>query len=1593
MKRQLAALGLASILTVPTWIAAAHPLEASAKKVSVSKKAKAVTASIKALNSKDAQYIKKTGTTKKAYDRLSKKEKKTIKNSKTLAKHVKAMKTLVSKVERLKKDVSALSANNYKTKIAHVSSSYKLLSKAAAATVPKSTVSKMTYYDSLNKTNKSMVKLVKSSASTGLVAVVDVLNVANNASILEFLTAYEKLSPNQKLLFGGSKEAVDYLLTIKPLVKTAANFDAKYEKLDPTASSYLKNSYELLNQYKAVAEISEKIAYKDQNVEKTVDKKVAQFTKNAVKISALENLLQDEIGLKTRFEDATNALPGITTQFENVEKAVTAYKAANLTTYNGKKLKGKAIDIADKKIIAEYKKYENIPTVVTTMNGMEDYATGLNLSTERKKMLEDAGFAPDEIASIARQGHIPLPKNINALDEAIKNYMKLAGEQRTIVDVKIPAKKDYINDAVAIKAGISLNKKYEDALKKNDLGEVLKQFEAYKKAAKNDERLLRYVADANDLAVAPTTYAEAKSKVAKFEALINGTKTMGDIHANLAAYKSIIKDKPSGLSMIDQTVLKSYNTMLGVLEIEKLMPKVLASSNYTKAKLIVIQDIIKLYKKLDAPSKVIVDNMYPGVSDFVLHEKEIKEAMAVNQKYSELKPSKKTYMKDAQTVYFMYIDANETVQQYILNTDKIIKLAEVIKSSKGIVDGFASRVYSVYQEVYSNTPIDERTVSEIKSVINTYELSIKPYPKNSSLLEPETLKNYKKLTPIVDVYNAIFMLKSPISTEIERDNILAAIKAYNKLDAFGKYVIKNESKLQVKLPILGDETQINEAKKIDAAYKALKVGEKNYEFKLYNVFKIYDQATTDIKKYVVNKKVLEESNIRYGDSVNAALAFELAVNAINRRSAIKDVHILKNKYTDLKIKKPVALQFIPAETMKKYNSYLELIFLQNVAQLVYDQRLINGIWVKYDAWFFSYSQTQDHRNDVINMRKALLLFKNFNEIQMSILNNTPSYTSYKGMMEDSKGENIPIYNADGSISSYKPEMGFSDVFLPDEVIYNPSQWLTYQQVQNVLDAMAIEDMFSKLKPNSQSYGRDAMAVVDLFNSKGIPVQMYTLIRQELAAVERIYKEPRALADAFEAAIKAYSPDSDKIAGMAGFKEKYKKLDAIALTMVDKKLLKNYSDYIAADAANTLFQTITTTKSMKNNSDILAFNAAYSKLTSDGKKIIAAENNATKQLLNTIIADNQVVKAANTVDKKYEAIDQKKDNFEAEVAKLYKEYDKLSDYTKMAYTVYDQAFKDFIAKYGLGGSFGNKSDNPKLTADEFTRLVEALHSSSPLTDVTAVYELYKFIAVPQMYANSTKKVVALNFVEKNILTKYMHYDNLARMNEKLQPIKLPKTKFTLQEKDAIVEAIALYKKLARDPRYIADNEITFGDLINPDSEKDLRYLFTAEADIKVAEAADAKFAKIKKGDKAFAKNMIDAMKSYELLTPFQLKFFTQTTSYNMYKKDYGIAPAIIGKVDTIPEAIRAIVNFEKLVGETENNHDDIIQSPPGSASPDYQGMIDAIIKMDEYYKFIDREFTIEGEKLKLIALVNAKNITSYKFFMAYYKVQDYLNNIK
>lgn len=1583
MKRQLMALGLASVLTVPTWLTAAYPIDASAKKVTVPKKVKAVTSKIKAINPKKSNYIKQTQLANSAYNKLSKKDRLKVTNRKTLTKHVKAIAPTVKKVSKLKKDAAKLSKSTYKTAAPRLLRTYNGLNRAGKAYTPASTVKKINYYNSIIATNTTFKKLTKSSA-TELPTLDHVKENRDAAAIYNFILAYEKLSDNQKRILGGSQEAIDYLLKLKPIVKKAVDFDAKYKKLDPTNNAYLKQAYELNIEYKKG---EESITLNVGGTPTTL--KLADFTKSNPAITSIPtSIINQEIQLKKIFEDAVNALPGTWDQY----KLVTAYKNINRDTSEGKKLFGKPITIVDKAALATYKKYEAIPTVVEALQSLPDYDAKNNLSTEDHAALKGAGYTQAEIDTIYNQGLIKSEKVITNLDLAIKNYEKLGGDQKDIVKLKLsPSSLNYLQDAAVIKKGQGITKAYNAALKKADLAGMIKEADAYHDLVKKNDLAIRYTSEAPVISVARGTYKTQIGHVTEFEKKMESYSSLTDLKAIQDAYKTIEKDKPSGTKMIASKYVKDYKLIESMIDIKKKMAKV--TDPYSTKELNAILDSVKLYAKLDQPKKELVDSFEPRVENFVTEVENIKAAMAVDQKYLALKPSSKNYTKDAKATYNMYLDANANVKKYLVNEIGIKGLPNTYKTPQDKADAFEDAVNRVYKEVYTNVITDAETMNNLKNVKNTYENDIKPYSKINNLVEADVLKKYKQLMPIIDVYNQIFYLKPTPKTEKERENILTAIKAYNKLDKFGKDVIKIEDKLRVNLPLLGDETEINEAKKIDAAYKKIPVSDPTYEKKVFEVYLTYRKALPDVQKYVLKSSVLLAASSKYSDVIKAADTFENALKTINSTSKIINVHQLKEIYEKNKKLYPTVDQFIDPKNLVLYKSYLNLLFIQDVAQTVFEQREINGKWIKYDHWFYSFSQSQDKAQFVRNMRKALLIIKDASPVHFSIINNSPNYESYKGMIEDSNGQNIPILGNNGEVIGYKPELNYKDKFLPTEVIYNPLDWLNETQIQNLLRAMEYEKRFNALKPGNRTYAREGVALYNDLNKEGIPVKMYFLYNPQLEQIQKLYGDALKNVDKFEALVKALDPKTATLTEVAKLKTAYNELNDVALTLVDSSILKKYQTYIATEEVAVKYRNLSeTNKTMENNANILDFISVYNKLTADAKNIVLNELKKPSWLT-TLLADEKEIKAAQAVDKKFEALDIKKDNYEAEVIKLVIEYDKLKDKTKDNYSVYQKQLNEFKTIYGdeIESSI-EKDKNPKITADNFTKMVNTLDSDSKYDDVKAAYDLYVFLSVPQKYDSSSKKVVGLNFVDKAVITKYLQYEGLVKIMQSFDTVKNMAAKnFSVKEKDAILAAIAAHKKLPRDPKTIFNNDLEFGAIDSSPPESEKRYLVLAAEDIKYAEEADKRFEKIKKGSTSFVKDMIYAMKYYNGMTDFQKKFFTQTTLYNTYKK-YDKATVIDGKVDTIPEAVHSIVKFEKAVRDAMEIHDTINQSEEITDKDVYTKIMDQIVKAYKQYDFLNREFTIDGQKVRLLEMVSNSIRGDYVILKNAYDVNEYLNGV-
>lgn len=1589
MKRQLIAMGLATVLTVPSWIMAAHPIDASAKQVTVSKKANSVITKIKTINNKKSNYIKTTLAARTAYNKLSKTDKKKVSNYKILQKHIKVITPTITKINKLKKDVAVLSKTNYKTKTAKLSSTYESLNTAGKAYVPTTTITKLNSYKKLNSASTSMKKLVTLSATTtsttDFVTPDQALALKDGVAILNFITAYEKLTDSQKRVLGGSQEAIDVLLTVKPLVKKAVAYDTSYTKLAKGNGSYLKQAYELNNNYEKNGGSAEflNITYTSATgATSTKTLTVANYTKKDAGLMNLDTEIKEATDLKNEFEVAVKKLPNetnttITTELGLVNNAVDLYKKMNLNVKDGGDIIGKPIDIVDKKVLAEYKKYETIPTVIKDLDALEDYDTKLSPLLVSPVL----NFTPEEITYLNNNGLITSDKKLTTLDTVIKNYLKLGGDQKTIVDNAVIARKiNYINDAASIKKGQSISKAYTDGLAKNDLAAMKKALESYTELVKNNDRAMRYVVQAPVMRNLEIKYKLEFDNVRKFEDKMNTYKNITDIKEAINLYKVVGKDKPSGVKLIDTQIAKNYAITKTVIDIEKLKPaaRPAASGVYTTKQLNNILAATKLYKKLSDLDKTIVNTLYPDLEDYALEEKEIKQGMAIDTKYLALKPSTKAYNKNAKLVYSSLQDANEIVQPYVVYKAKINALANNYSNSQKTVDDFEILVNKYYSELH-NGVTEQGTVSNIKDLKNTYEHFIMPYQKTLDLLEPTVLKKYNEIVPIVDVYNKIFMLKKSPTTAVDRDAILVAIKGYEKLTPLGKQFIQLDTTLASKRDLLNDKEIIMKAQKIDAKYTALANKLPLNKAGIYEVYLEYIQAPKDVQAYVMTSKPLIEAKNSYDELIKFAAEFTSTVEKMNSNSKLVDMQILRGSYNDFKRKNAEIDQFITKATFTRYNMLLEVLTVQSAAKFIQTTKKGEA----YETWLNKFNNVENGAS-MNTIRKALLLFGEFNSVQHAILRNSPA----------NSGEQR-------------------------ERNFDYDEWANQKEVGYLNDAIKLEKRYKALNSTNRTYAREVIKIADELYStaNGITIKKYFLYNVELQKLQTEFSKSIGISDAFEKAVRDYVLTSG-INGMSGMKTAYGKfeLDPVALNNTDSSLVKKYKEYILAEEANEVFKKLLpqNSKSIENNENLLLFISKYNKLTSDAKTVFKSANLANAAWVDTLVKDEKEIKAAQAVDKKFLALDKSKLTYEADVLKVYNEAQKLSEATKTTY---------FVNKNNLDTLYASYS-NPTVKAQEFTDIVNTLNAESPYNAISSTvvvndtvekaYDLYKDLSVPNDYG-TTKNVIGLNFVDKAVIAKYNQYAPLVTIKQNLDRANYSSytstKRFTLNERTAISEAITLYSKLAKEPRYLFDHDIAFGEFAetttNPQDQP--RYLMNVATDIKAAIAVEGKFNKIKKGDKTYVKNVVDALSSYENLVNYSIedstgklrkddfpkRFFTETSLYNLYNRQYAPVTKFTGAVDTIPEAVLAIKNFKDKINEVQTLHDYINQVDSSVVIPEvkYKEALDAMVAADEYYKFINRNFVIDGQTIQLMGLVEAKYKTDYSYFMAVYKVNEYLKGLK
>lgn len=1522
MRKSFVAMGLAAVLMAPAFLSAASKESTEAQagpdisthaditmvSKKTSKKAKAVINKIKAIKSQKVDYIQKTKTAKSAYDKLSKKDKKLVANYPTLKKHWAKIQPALKKVKKLQADVTKLTDKNYRTKAAPLKKTYNSMNAITKAAVPASTVKKLNHYSNVTGSYRLMTTLAVGNANSGT-------QEKNGPKIYNFLTSYNKLSGAQKnlldhLMSSDEKSKLNGYLTQADTIKTAATLEKKYASLKTSSNTYGKDAVGLYWEYTKAT---------------VADTEVAGFMPNSSKIVELQKIYEKQIVAAATFANLVDSIDeGSASKEELLKKiqdAVTSYKNISKPTASSTPNvypKLAPIDVVDKKIIATYKKYETIPSIVEGILNLPDFIK----------------VVPGSLTSA----------QIDNLIDQLAKYKKLGADQKEIVQANAQEKKPYLLEEKNVASAQTIDKSYDSVQKKKTsptyLADLQKVFDAYDNAIID---VRRFIKNALTIAAIPTSpvYKEAKKAADDFAIDVNklsANSTLQDVKSVVAKYNTMSNAKPNQTALVDKIVLKTYNQYAGIPQVvtafNKIPDKTLSNGyyGYSTKNITDLVSNIKTYKKLGTPQKAIVDNSTtthkPTIEMLAGEEANIKEAQGLDKAYAKLKKSSKNYPKEAKKVHIDYLDASPDTLKYLVNGLKMEGLDQAYKSQQQLA--------STFEEMVNQLNRKSNATQDVLPVVRYYLAKVEPYSKISNLVDSKILKKYKQYEPIADIMQMFDLIKITNENDISPTNIeyiQQAIKTYKKLAADPKKVIDDADRSKYKFLQDGDE--IAQAATIDKAFEKIKPTDSKYEVDVLKVYyTLYDRAPSQVKKYVANKKALEEVATRYIPQLATAREFEQMVKDLSEVSnkgytpGVQDVKKVKDYYVNnVKYNKINAQYNVPLETiidptiMEQYHKFEDILTIQDIAKSMYVQygRFVEGKG-------YASGDKLKNKNDVNSIVKVITLYNQLDSPQRAIVSKAPRYANDHSYEES---HNIP----------YDPNR----VFEENEII-RPSIPLNDVAIQNFLEAQKINAAYEALKPSSSSYRDGAIALYYRYMNAGPNVQAYVIYSKEIEDFANRFNAAtiKAEIDAFIQALNKLSKNS-LYEDVNSVVKQYNALNEVQLSLLDKPTLAKYNSY-----APLVDMYINTDKINKNgkysNNDIqlmLSTIAIYKKLSLDPKAIVTKTTNLNKEFL----TEETAIKQAQKLDKSYQSLDPNSKKYGTDLKKLIQDYDKLST-TAKKYVVTDF---DSI-------QFGTEYKTPKEKADAFEKAVNRLSPKSPYADILEAVKLYNGL---------DKK--ALTYVDSKVLAIYNKYAPIVSIVTILTD---PGTPYDNQYIDNIAQAITLYNKLGKDQKAIAEEALTVPQ----------KALLNEGDNIKAAQELDKKIVAITPGKSGYTKAVIEAGKTYDAMSVNAQNYVKNKSKLREYRTDKNIEPSI----KKLADFEKGVAEVEELAADETNNN-----CETGTCSKD---IVDKMVILERLYQDLNIPKLIKGEEIKLSTLIDRKVLQRYQYFYAVYDIKNQLDNL-
>ncbi|MFJ8261815.1 hypothetical protein ACIQ4I_07590 [Rummeliibacillus sp. NPDC094406] len=1054
----------------------------------------------------------------------------------------------------------------------------------------------------------------------------------------------------------------------------------------------------------------------------------------------------------------------------------------------------------------------------------------------------------------------------------INSYKKLSAGQQTLLrdlldDSKYneePRLDRYLALEDVVKIAADIEKKYA-ALKPASSSKYAQDLVAlYKEYAATANEPKKYMPHNNVIANIGNVYkkqiedaSKFSDEVDKLEAGSISTDNILSTINNLSQYKEKgITDPTSSypkvapIDLADKKDVATYNKYAPIPAIvdgfnsfpvlNTVTPGSLSSSTVSK-----MADLLAQYKKLGANQKTIVQNLIPTKSDYLSEDKNIANAQAIDKSYDmALKnKSKPSYYNDLLKASNAYDNAPDEVKRFVGKVDAI----KGSTTSKDYLEAINNvKKFTEKVNAIPNASIPENAENAIAEAVSAYN-TVASNPAWLALVDKNTLKTYLDYAKVPDVLKSVAKILAATSYKAnDITNMLSTIKDYKKLGGPQKQIV--DAKYPSFSNIVADEANIKEAQKIDSSYLKLKKSSKTYPSDAKKVFTSYDDASDDVKKYVVNGDKIAKLLNTFTPVQERVTDFEELVKPLSKKSTIKNVEDAVDYYNKYISPDPKASSLVDKAIMKKYNQYAPI-------------------------------------SDVVKM---------FSLIKESTVNSptiTPTDAKYIQKV-------IKAYNALG----------------PDQqmIVDNEdrSKFPFLEDAEEITAAEVIDKAFEKIKPTDDKYEIEVLDVYYKLYDRALPiVKKYVANKATLEEIGQRYKPQLDRAREFETMVTDMSHVSQKgntpgvldVRKLEKYYEDYIKYNIINAkynvplkTLIDPDILATYEKYLPIlqiqDIAKSLYVQYGKLFNYENNkktpigytdtgkadgtpikitnpNDINSIYKAielYKKLESPQRAILdkapkflgdheyedkyhipyTGDHVESEVIRPSIPLSDDEIKnflKAQEIDKAFEALNPSSESYPLDAVKLYYQFNKAGKNVQI-YVMHEKEIEDFKTNYNTA----------KVIAglDDFVKAVNALSNDSSYAAVKDVVDKYNKLNEAQ-----------LALLDKPTLTKYNSYAPIVELKTLAGKVNNPVNgKYKEPDITTMLQAIAIYKKLGKDPKAIVIREVV------PD------YAFlNHEKEIKDAQKIDKTYKALDKSDDKYVANLKKVIKDYDKLSAIAKKY--------------------------------------------------------------------------------------------------------------------------